>query len=192
MDFFFPRNRSLDSITFWCGQKLLLKFAKQDLAFKKYIVLIIFSQISPETNAIVSSSKHFFLLKLAHHLVDLNTPFWIEIKTNEETVSWCTAHAYSYFLPLSMFIWSSYFVHQSRFSEAGSCVKMTLSHFKPSENSRLLIYLLVFTFDRTSLRRLRRELMARRETSKSIPISSSRGLFYSLKMVKLLLKSNII
>ncbi|XP_015765639.1 PREDICTED: uncharacterized protein LOC107344490 isoform X2 [Acropora digitifera] len=51
---------------------------------------------------------------------------------------------------------------------------MTLSHFKPSENSRLLIYLLVFIFDRTSLRRLRRELMARRETSKSIPISSSR------------------
>ena len=28
-----------------------------------------------------------FLLNIAHHLVDLKTPFWIEIKVNEETVS---------------------------------------------------------------------------------------------------------
>ena len=29
----------------------------------------------------------FFLLNIADHLVDLNTPFWIEKKVNEESVS---------------------------------------------------------------------------------------------------------
>jgi len=75
MFFFFP-----ESITEF--YRVLLTFANEDLAFKKDILRVIFSEISQETNAIVSSSQHFFLLNIAHHLVDLNTPFWIEIKVN--------------------------------------------------------------------------------------------------------------
>ena len=53
MSFFFP-----EPITEF--YRVLLTFANKDLAFKKEIVWIICSEISQETNAIVSSSKHFF------------------------------------------------------------------------------------------------------------------------------------
>ena len=47
--------------------------------------------------------------------------------------------AYIYF-SFSLFTWSSYFVRKFRFSKAGSCVRRTLSHFKPREKSILFTY----------------------------------------------------
>ena len=164
--------------------------------FKKDIGRIIFfSEISRKTNAIVSSSKHFFTWTW---LVDLHRPFWIEIKVNEGTASKCFTHemdggwctqAFSYlnlffFFSFSLFIWSF------RFSEAGSCLKITLFLFKPMEQSRLLIYLLVFILDRISPRRIRCVIMDRTVTSESIPTPTP-GLFYSLNIIKLSLKSNL-
>jgi len=58
---------------------------KQRFSFTKYIVQIslLFSEISQETNAVVSSSRQCF----SHHLIALNMPFWIKIKVNEEAES---------------------------------------------------------------------------------------------------------
>ena len=125
---FFSRNPSLNSTAFcWHSQ----------------------TKIWRSRNILCRSLSLKFHLNIAHHLVNLNTPFWIEIKVNEETVSvllirWMEGGVhlsimsqafYYFFCFISLFIWSSFFSRQFRFSKARSCVKKTLSHFRLREKS---------------------------------------------------------
>jgi len=87
---------------------------------------------------------------------------------------WCTPEYHVpglfFFFSFSLFIWSSYFVRQCRLWKACSCLKISRSHFKARDKSRLLIYLLVFILDRISPHRNCCEIMAQKEASKQISI----------------------
>ena len=173
---FFFRNPSLNSTAFcWHSQTRIWRSRK--------ILCGSFSLKFDQRTTL--SSRRIFSPNIAHHLVDLNTPFWIEMKVSEETVltRWIEGgvhlsimiQAYSYFyfffFQFSLFTRSSYFVRQFRFSEAGSCLKVTLSHFKPREKSRLLIYLLLFILGRISPCRICCEIMAQNDAGELQVIS---------------------
>ena len=157
--------------------------------FTKYVVRIIFSEISQETYAIVS--KKSFPLTLLIILSTLTFHFGLK-EVNEETASvlltrWIegTGGVHLSVMTQTSFFFRfpclsdllSLFDSFRRFSKAGSRVKMTLSNFKPREKS--ILFFFVYILDRISPRRNCCEIMEQRGKSEPLTPIPPKGFLFS-------------